>query len=636
MSSVVVQREVRSRGDFARRDRLRARGGLLATTLAASVLTAVPAAASGTPGSDVLTVLQLSVGQNDAALFRGPCGAIGVIDVGQGAADDITDGLERLAPGSVSWVAATSYLPDHLGGIAELGSSVDIPVVYDRGGGPTAQDTAAYAEYYAYAESRSHVALDIGAVLTLCPGPDQVTFTVVSAGTDGTAADGIPVEQESDRGLCFLVELHDFDMATCGDLNGTDEGARSDVEGAVASRLGYVEVLKVNQHGSGFSSNDAFLRRLAPQASIISADAAPDPAVLARLEAAGDLYRTDGQDVSISTSGFHEFLVESRTAEPTDISATQLTRYPMNAKNASVLTGEPSVAPAPDRLAGVTRFAGPDRYSTAAAVSAGSFPGTANDIFVVTGQDWPDALTAGAAAANLNGSVLPVQANGIPAAISAEIDRLDPARAWVIGGTSAVADTVLNDLRQRGIAVERVSGGDRHATAVAVMDRFFFEPAGAYYASAQTYPDALSGGAAAAARRWPLLLTAPDTALIATPVVGAERIVLGGTAAVSDRVVEQLRARRVAGSDRFATSAAVARDAFGQSSAVYLATGLNYPDALAGTAAAARDNAPLLLARADCVTAPVQQATQSLGAASRVVLGGTAAVSARAADLAVC
>jgi putative cell wall-binding protein/beta-lactamase superfamily II metal-dependent hydrolase len=609
---------------------------LFAIALTASLLSTPPASASGDALLAPLTVLQLSVGQNDAALFRGPCGAIGVVDVGQGAADDITDGLERLAPGSVSWVAATSYLPDHVGGIAELGGSIDIPIVYDRGGGPAAQDTVAYADYYAFAESRSHVALDIGAVLTLCPGPDEVTFTVVSAGTDGTAANGTSVEQESDRGLCFLVELHDFDMATCGDLSGTDEGARSDVESAVADELGYVEVLKVHQHGSGFSSNEAFLRRLAPQASIISTDTAPDPSVLARLEASGDVYTTQDQDVTVATSGDTEFFVESRTADSTDISALRVTRYPMDGTDPNVLSEGRPVAPPPGRPGGVTRFAGPDRYTTAAAVSAGSFPGTANDIFVVTGQDWPDALTAGAAAANLNGSVLPVQTDNIPAAISAEVDRLDPARAWVIGGTSAVNDTVLNDLRQRGIAVERVSGDDRHATGVAVLDRFFFEPSGAYYASAQAYPDALSGGAAAAARRWPLLLTAADAALIATPVVGAERIVIGGTAAVSDTVVEQLGARRVAGSDRFATSAAVALHVFPQTSTVYLATGLNYPDALAGTAAAARDDAPVLLARTDCVTAPVQQAAQSLDATSRVVLGGTSAVSARAADLALC
>lgn len=47
-----------------------------------------------------------------------------------------------------------------------------------------------------------------------------------------------------------------FDMATCGGLKGTDEGSRTDAEGAVADGLGDVEVLKVNRHGSGASSND--------------------------------------------------------------------------------------------------------------------------------------------------------------------------------------------------------------------------------------------------------------------------------------------------------------------------------------------------------------------------------------------
>lgn len=195
---------------------------------------------------------------------------------------------------------------------------------------------------------------------------------------------------------------------------------------------------------------------------------------------------------------------------------------------------------------------------------------------------------------------------------------------------------MLDDLRNRGMLVERVSGVDRYATAAAVVQRFFFQPPGAYYASGTAYADALAGGAAAAYRQWPLLLTAPDFVPDSTIAVGAERIALGGPAAISDPVVAQLRARRVAGSDRFATAAAVALDAFPSREIVYLATGLDFPDALAGTAAAARDAAPLLLTRSDCVTAPVRAAVENLGATSRVVLGGTAAVSARAADLAVC
>ncbi len=176
---------------------------VLAGALIASVLTVTPASAAGD-----LTVVQLAVGQNDAALFRGPCGDTALIDAGVGAADDITEQLTAWGSTGLAWAATTHYDADHIGDVADL--AVEVPVVYDRGGGAAAKATATYDAYYAYAEARQHVPVDIGAVLLLCPGADQVSFTVLSAGTDGTAADGLSVTEENDRGLCFLGEFGEF------------------------------------------------------------------------------------------------------------------------------------------------------------------------------------------------------------------------------------------------------------------------------------------------------------------------------------------------------------------------------------------------------------------------------------------
>ena len=297
---------------------------------------------------------------------------------------------------------------------------------------------------------------------------------------------------------------------------------------------------------------------------------------------------------------------------------------------------ESDVAPAPKRGPGVTRLAGPDRFSTAAEVSQGSFPGTANDVFIVTGTNWPDALSAGPAAAKVNAPVLPVQTSGIPDAIKDELTRLQPRRAWVVGGATAVDGSVIQALESRGIEVTRISGASRYETASAVAARFFPDAAGAYYASGGGYADALGGGAAAAKRGWPLLLTAKDSLPSSTPKIGKDRIVLGGTAAVSEHVRAQLGARRVAGPDRFSTAVAISRDAFSRTAVAYLATGLNFPDALSGAAAAARDNAPLMLAAGDCVSTGTKDAFSDLGVESRVVLGGNAVVSDRAADLTSC
>lgn len=85
---------------------------------------------------------------------------------------------------------------------------------------------------------------------------------------------------------------------------------------------------------------------------------------------------------------------------------------------------------------------------------------------------------------------------------------------------------------------------------------------------------------------------------------------------------------RIAGADRFDTSVQVALGSYsaGQANVVYVANGVNFPDALAASAAAARLGGPLLLTRQDFVPASVVNAITKLAPPKIVVVGGLAAV----------
>ena len=93
----------------------------------------------------------------------------------------------------------------------------------------------------------------------------------------------------------------------------------------------------------------------------------------------------------------------------------------------------------------VTRRWGPDRFSTAAAVSQGAF-GSASTVYVAYGFDFPDALGAAAAAAAVDGPVLLVTSGAVPAATRNELIRLDPSRIVVAGGTGVISAAVQADL----------------------------------------------------------------------------------------------------------------------------------------------------------------------------------------------
>ena len=107
------------------------------------------------------------------------------------------------------------------------------------------------------------------------------------------------------------------------------------------------------------------------------------------------------------------------------------------------------------------------------------------------------------------------------------------------------------------------------ATAVAVSQRFYDRTDTAVLATASRYPDALAAGPLARAVRGPILLTPtevlPQSVSDELVRLGVDTVlVVGGDAAVSDTVVEGMRAdglqvERISGPERFATAEAVAR-----------------------------------------------------------------------------
>ncbi len=93
-----------------------------------------------------------------------------------------------------------------------------------------------------------------------------------------------------------------------------------------------------------------------------------------------------------------------------------------------------------DRLP-VSRLAGPDRYATAAAISAATFPsGGVPVAYVATGLNYPDALAGSVAAARAGGPLLLVTRDTIPAATATELARLKPGRIVILGSTGVVGD----------------------------------------------------------------------------------------------------------------------------------------------------------------------------------------------------
>ena len=129
-----------------------------------------------------------------------------------------------------------------------------------------------------------------------------------------------------------------------------------------------------------------------------------------------------------------------------------------------------------------------------------------------------------------------------------------------------------------------------------------------------------------------LLAVAPIAAAGATSS-DVDIVILGGTAVVSSEVQDHLNSctdgtvSRIAGSDRYATAAAVSRAAFDSATVAYLAVGTSYPEAVAAGPIAALRSAPLLLTRTESLPLETRVEMQRLGINEVVILGGTGAIS---------
>ena len=288
----------------------------------------------------------------------------------------------------------------------------------------------------------------------------------------------------------------------------------------------------------------------------------------------------------------------------------------------------------------VNRISGANRYATAAALSASAYPSGATDVMIATGADFPDALAGSATAGRLAMPVLLTLPTQIPAQTTAELNRLKPQRIWVLGGTSVIREGVraaLVPYASTGQA-KRVAGADRYATAAQISTTWYAPGVQAAFVAVGTnFADALSGAPAAALRDSPLLLVR-STNIPAPTAAELDRLnpqriyVLGGTAVVNGAVASALAAytsgpvTRLAGADRYATAEAIIRTFWTKSVRAYVASGANFPDALAGGAVAGRDGVPMLLSAKSFVPLHTGQQALRLSPRQLTMLGGTVAL----------
>lgn len=166
-------------------------------------------------------------------------------------------------------------------------------------------------------------------------------------------------------------------------------------------------------------------------------------------------------------------------------------------------------------IASTSRIGGQDRYETSKNILETFFNGTQSTVFVATGQDYPDALSASAAGGALDAPVLLVRgsANSLGNA-STVIASTEADEVLVVGGTGVVSKAISQELLRTPSlgSIDRLSGSDRYGTNLAVnrfLDDRLDSPAlsDVWVATGANFPDALSAAVPAGAPSQRLVLS---------------------------------------------------------------------------------------------------------------------------------
>lgn len=198
--------------------------------------------------------------------------------------------------------------------------------------------------------------------------------------------------------------------------------------------------------------------------------------------------------------------------------------------------------------AATTRVAGVDRYATSVELSRAGWPQGSRTAFLASGTNFADALGAATQAAHAGAPLLLTDATVLPDSISSELRRLGATDVRVVGGTTAITDTVLTLVRTITSTVTRIAGADRYATATTGVAQAWTSGTNTVYlASGTAFPDGLAVGPLAAKTDSPLLLVPPcDLPQTVADALRALRptklVVVGGANAVCDTLLAEMGA----------------------------------------------------------------------------------------------
>lgn len=277
----------------------------------------------------------------------------------------------------------------------------------------------------------------------------------------------------------------------------------------------------------------------------------------------------------------------------------------------------------------VTRIQGSTRFETSAQISRETFD-SADTVIITNAREFADGLVGAPLAYQYDAPILIVQGNRLHPSIAAEIGRLGASEAIILGGDVAVSQSIEIQLSNLNLSTRRLAGATRFDTAELVAEELTGNVPSdqAILVDGFEFADALSVASFAALDGTPIYLTRSHT--LTNPDALSEydeTLIIGGEQAISLDIENELNNPvRLAGANRYETNVEVLNYFGVDSDEIFIATGLDFVDALTGSILVAESNSGLGLVRGG-VSEPLGEFIESNAFTSASIFGGEVAVS---------
>ena len=250
------------------------------------------------------------------------------------------------------------------------------------------------------------------------------------------------------------------------------------------------------------------------------------------------------------------------------------------------------------------RIYGSDRYETSYELFKTGWSSSENAI-LVSGLDYPDALCATPLATKYNAPILLVKNTSLynQTTLLNLLKSKGVKNVFIVGGSTAIPSYLEGELSAQGISSKRLGGNNRYETSVIIAKEVGNTSKEVAIVSGLDFADGLSISSIAAKRNMPILLTEKNqlpsvVSNYLNSINITKTYVIGLSSAISDSVSSKLpNVERLGGKNRYETNKNIFNKFKSELdiSKLYIASGLDFPDALSVSALAGKNSGFVVL-----------------------------------------